>query len=266
MTHRTVNKPSVGRKLLLAAAVVGILNAPQGRAQSRPEASGAPGFEVASVRQDKVGGDRRSLVFSPGGITFTNVNLRDSIRAAYVVKDFQISAGSQLSNDRYDIIAKAAGPASEDQLREMLQGLLADRFNLKLHRETKELSMYALVVGKNGVKLQQAAGDGAAGTSQVDGGLVFRNFSMSDLADRLSRMRGFGVDRPVLDKTSLKGAFDFTLKLADNNADLHNVLEGRGEPSYSLFTLLQQVGLKLEPQKGPVEILIIDHAEKPTEN
>ena len=74
------------------------------------------------------------------------------------------------------------------------------------------------------------AGAGAAGTSQVDGGLVFRNFSMSDLADRLSRMRGFGVDRPVLDKTALKGAFDFTLKLADNNADLHNALEGRGEP------------------------------------
>jgi uncharacterized protein (TIGR03435 family) len=257
VTHRIVNKLGVGRSLVLAIA---------GLTTGLTILAGPPAFEVASVRQDKAGGDRRSLIFGPGGITFTNVNLRDCIRAAYVVKDFQISAGSQLSNDRYDIVAKATGPASEDQLREMLQGLLADRFNLKLHRETKELSMYALVVGKNGPKLQQAAGDGAAGTSQVDGGLVFRNFSMSDLADRLSRMRGFGVDRPVLDKTSLKGAFDFTLKLADNNADLHNALEGHGEPSYSLFTLLQQVGLKLEPQKGPVEILIIDHAEKPTEN
>ena len=268
MTHRIVNKPGLGKKLLLAAAGFAAVAGPIaiGRAQSRAEAVATPAFEVASVRPDKAGGDRRSLVFSPGGITYTNVTLRDCIRAAYVVKDYQISAGSQLSNERYDIVAKATGPASDDQLRQMLQALLADRFKLKLHRETKELSMYALVVGKNGPKLQQATGDGAAATSQADGGLVFRNYSMSDLADRLSRMRGFGVDRPVLDKTSLKGAFDFTLKLADNNADLHRALEGQGEPGYSLFTLIQQIGLKLESQKGPVEILVIEQTEKPSEN
>src|SRR4029077_1098134 len=102
------------------------------------EAVATTAFEVAKVRPDKAGGDRHSLVFSPGGITFTNVTLRDCIIAAYVVKNFQISAPSQLTNERYDIVAKSTGPASEDQLREMLQGLLADRFQLKLHRETKE--------------------------------------------------------------------------------------------------------------------------------
>src|SRR5205823_4888942 len=245
---------TAGLTALAGPIVVGILNA---------QDVATPAFEVASIRLDKRGGDKRSLVFSPGGITFTNVTLRESIRAAYVVRDFQISAGSQLTNERYDIAAKATGPASDDLLRAMLQALLADRFKLKLHREIKELSMYGLVVGKNGPKLQQAAGDGATGTSQVDGALVFRSFSMPDLADRLSRMRGFGVDRPVVDKTSLTGAFDFTLKLADNNADLHRALEGEGEQTYSLFTLIQQIGLKLEAQKGPVEILIIEQAGKP---
>jgi uncharacterized protein (TIGR03435 family) len=74
------------------------------------------------------------------------------------------------------------------------------------------------------------------------------------------------VDRPVLDKTSLKVAFDFTLKLADSNAELRRAAEGQGEQGYSIFTVLQQLGLKLEPQKGPVEILVIEQAEKPSEN
>src|SRR2546421_6397376 len=163
MTHRIINKSDLGRKLLMAAAgwiAFAGLTPPQIQAQSRAEAVATPAFEVASIRLDKRGGDKRSLVFSPGGITFTNVTLRESIRAAYVVRDFQISAGNQLTNERYDIVAKATGPASDDELRAMLQALLADRFKLKLRRETKEFSMYALVVGKNGPKLQQAAGEG----------------------------------------------------------------------------------------------------------
>ena len=255
MTHRTA------RLFLAIAGVAAVLDlaAPRSQAQSSS-------FEVASVRPDNIGGDRRSLVFSPNGITFTNVNLRDCIRAAYVVKDYQITVGGQLPNERYDIVAKAPGPASEDQLRVMLQGLLADRFKLKFHRETKELSLFALVVGKNGPKLKESTGEAAVAT--LDGGLVFRNYSMSDLAERLSRMRGAGIDRPVLDKTSLKGSYEFTLKLADNNADLRRALEGQGgEQNASIFTVVQQqLGLKLEPQKGPLEMLLIDHAEKASEN
>src|SRR4051794_20807067 len=113
------------RLAFLALPVGMAMIGPQGRAQSPVVTAG---FEVASIRLDTAGGDRRSLVFNPDGITYTNVTLRDCIRSAYAIKDYQISAASPLSNERYDIIAKAAGLASEDQLRLMLQRLLADRF------------------------------------------------------------------------------------------------------------------------------------------
>jgi uncharacterized protein (TIGR03435 family) len=100
----------------------------------------------------------------------------------------------------------------------------------------------------------------------ADGSLIFRNLSMAEFADRLSA-RPLKVDRPVVDKTGLKGTFDLTLKLASDNASLKHALEGFEQDS-SVFTVIQEfLGLKLEPEKGPVEILVIDHAEKvPTEN
>ena len=195
-----------------------------------------------------------------------NVSLRSCIQWAYGVRGYQISGPTWLTLERYDIVAKTPSPAADDQLRLMLQMLLESRFKLALHREMKDLPVYRLVRGKGGPKLHTAAGEGNNSMRPVGGGLEFRNFSMAELAARLSA-RPFSVDRPVLDKTGINGLFDFTMKIADNDAELKRTLEGmeRGASDFALF--LGQLGLKLQPQKGPVEILVIDRAEKvPIEN
>ena len=229
-------------------------------------------FEVASVKPNQTsraggeGSERENITGSPGSLTMRNVSLRSCIQWAYRMRGYQISAPGWLISERYDIVAKTPSPAADEQLRLMLQTLLADRFKLALHRETKDLPIYWLVAGKGAPKLQVAAGEGSSSMRPAGGSLVFRNFSMAELADRLSA-RPFSVDRPVLDKTGINGLFDFTMKLADNDGELKRTLEGmeRGASDFALF--LGQIGLTLQSQKGPVEILVIDHAEKaPIEN
>lgn len=131
--------------------------------------------------------------------------------------------------------------------------------------ETKEKPVYALVVAKNGPKLRPSK-DGDPSFGPIGGELVFRNFSMADLADRLSS-RPFKLDLPVLDRTALDGRFDFTLKLATNDAELKHTLEGMDQGP-SIFVFFQdQLGLKLESRKGPVEMVIVESAERiPVEN
>jgi uncharacterized protein (TIGR03435 family) len=136
----------------------------------------------------------------------------------------------------------------------MLQALLSERFKLAIHRESKERTVYELVVGKNGPKLHEVE----AGPGHSNGGhgsLSAQKMSMSHLADSLSRI----VDLPVLDMTGLKGAFDIELKWAPDGDDANGP---------SIFTAVQeQLGLKLEQRKGPMEIIVVDHAERvPTEN
>jgi uncharacterized protein (TIGR03435 family) len=236
------------------------------------QSAAPPAYEVASVKPNltgRAGGEgsqREDVASSPGSLTMRNVSLRSCIRWAYGVRDFQVSGPAWLASERFDIAAKPPSPASDGQLRLMLQTLLADRFQMTLHRETRELPVYALVAGKKGPRLQPAAGEGASSMRPDGGSLVFRNFTLRELADRLST-RPFSVDRPVLDKTELKGPFDFTVNLAANAAELKSTLEGmeRNQSDFALF--VEQLGLKLQPQKGPVEMLVIDRAEKvPIEN
>jgi uncharacterized protein (TIGR03435 family) len=197
-----------------------------------------------------------------------NVTLRSSIRWAYGVKDFEVAGPGWLETERYDIMAKASQPVPDSQLRLMLRALLAERFQLTLHRETRDVPVYALLVGRKGRKLEASKTEGPASVRPNGGALEFRNITMSDLADRLPA-RPFGIDRPVIDRTDLAGAFDFTMKLADNDAELKKNLERReADHDPSMFNApLQDLGLRLEPRKGPVEILVVDHARKvPVEN
>lgn len=148
---------------------------------------------------------------------------------------------------------------------QMLQALLADRFKLRIHRETKEVPVYLLVTGKKRPKLETDSGEGETSFRFSGKGANFEHTSMVDLAEFLS---GLGpVQRPVLDRTSLPGAFKFTLSLADIVADPTKPVD---KPSMfawsSIFAGLQEIGLKLEPSKAPVELLIIDHAELPSAN
>jgi uncharacterized protein (TIGR03435 family) len=233
--------------------------------------AGPDQFEVASVKPNRVGNaggesaPREKITASPGSLTMQSVSLQTCLKWAYGLRDFQISGPGWLTSERYDIVAKASGPSTEVELRAMLRTLLADRFKLKSHVETKEKPVYELIVAKNGPKLR-AAKDGDPSFGPAGGELIFRNFSMADLADRLSS-RPFKLDLPVLDRTGLDGRFDFALKLATNPDELKHTLEGM-EQGPSIFVFFQdQLGLKLESRKGPVEMLVVESAEKiPSEN
>jgi uncharacterized protein (TIGR03435 family) len=223
-------------------------------------------FEVASVRPTKDRSDE-SMVVNPGGIIYARVTLHNCIEAAYGVKPYQVSGPDWLDSDRFDITARALGAHSREEVMVMLRGLLADRFKLALHREKKELPVYALMPGKNGPKVHASQSDGDFSMGPAGGGIGFQKVSMTDFASLfLSRLPMIG--RPVLDKTGLTGKYDFTLSLTDRaGGDAAGIKRAAAEEGFSLFVYaLDQIGLRLEAQKAEIETLVIDHAEKPSEN
>ena len=231
-----------------------------------------PVFEAASVKpadpRERSQEGQKSVVLSPGRLTMRDVTLKTAIVTAYGVKDFQVSGPALLSSGRFDIVATAAGGAGDEQLKLMLQTLLADRFKLTMHRETKEMPVYALVVAKRGSKLQQAKNEGEGSMRMEGGRMTFRSYSLAQFADFLSKLRS--VDRPVLDMTGLTGHFDFAVQFADLLPDgsveaKHAAEQAFQDPSLPM-TMAEQLGLKLETRKAPVETLMIDRAERPSEN
>jgi uncharacterized protein (TIGR03435 family) len=184
------------------------------------------------------------------------------IQYAFGVREFQIAGGpGWLTTDRFDIVATTATPGSLNlnELEPYLQSLLADRFRFRYHRETRELQVYSLVVARGGPKLAAHSGEGEPSMSGHDGsGKISKSATNATMA-RPANTLGGELDRTVIDNTGLKGGYDFKLEWAPNPA------ADSVEPS--LFTALQdQLGLKLESTKGPVEIIVIDSIEKPSEN
>lgn len=226
-------------------------------------------FEVASIKPHD--GPLHSIFgFSSSGTraTYEVYSTSRLVMEAYNLNDYQVSFNVRQPEDEYyDIFAKAEGDGAptRNDFRQMLQTLLADRFKLKVHRETKEMPVYALVVGKNGPKLKESAPDAVwSGRGTVNGrnqAMAQTKATMEDIAEAI-RNNGF-LDRPVLDKTGLTGTYDFKIESTpqfriNNNPELGDI---------SVFTAVQdQLGLKLEPQKAPIEILVVDHIEKPTAN
>jgi uncharacterized protein (TIGR03435 family) len=190
------------------------------------------------------------------------MSARHLIRDAFAVKDFQIlGEPAWLGNNNYDFVATTAAPIklNDEVLQPYLQSLLADRFQLKYHRETKESPVYFLVAAKTGPKLTKHTG--ARGTDMDENGgkdkvaMSATKLTMAGLASWLARE----LDRPVIDHTTIGGEFDLKLEWSS---------EQIGESSGpSIFTALQeQLGLRLESGKGPVEMIVIDSIEKPSEN
>jgi uncharacterized protein (TIGR03435 family) len=235
-------------------------------AQAQPATN--PAFDVASVkpRPFKNAGAREQRI-NPDGISFLNATLADCIAAAWNVKRHQISGPDWLTRDRFDIIAKAEGTPGRDRLMLMFQALLAERFRLALHREMKDLPVYSLVVAKGGPKFHPST-TGAAEKGRIleNGALNFPHTSMQQFADFLAGLPP--VDRPVLDNTGLTGGFDFSLRLFETDGDMSIADTKRAlAAAEHVFTDIQeQLGLKLEPRKAPVEVLVIDRAERPVEN
>jgi uncharacterized protein (TIGR03435 family) len=261
--------------------------------QSPPAAK--PQFGVASVKPDPSPSLRHVLLPPVGGRLSTRMaSLQLLIQNAYGVQSFQISGGPEWMNSSgYDIEAKAEGNPGMSQIWLMLQSLLEDRFKLKVHRETKLLPVYALTVAKGGLKLSKPTEGECADANPVSGQrplapcgyttLAFepatgldvegRQVVIADLIKTLSAI----LQRPLLDKTEFHGRFDVNLRFAyDQEVTVGIANPWRqsnpgqsGDPasSASIMTALQQqLGLRLEAAKGPVEILVIDHAERPTEN
>jgi uncharacterized protein (TIGR03435 family) len=194
-------------------------------------------------------------------IDFTNITLRMCIWRAYGFKPYQVIAPDWTEQERFVIQAKASGPAPEKTILEMLQTLLADRFKLALHREVREMSVYGLVVARNGPKLSPTKDDTK---SMISGGTdtVFEGISMDVLANVLTS----SLDRPVLDETGLKGKYDFKLTWAERKRK-GPPQEGAPTDVPSVFTALPaMVGLRLEARRAPMEVLVVDHVERPTEN
>jgi uncharacterized protein (TIGR03435 family) len=325
-------------QVIMGAALV-VFTSCAARAQST---EGTPAFEVASIKPaapPASAGMFRVMMrggpgsADPGQLTYTNVTLKNVLVNAYGVKGYQISGPSWLDSERYDIVAKIPQGATKEQFMLMLQNLLAERFKLTLHREKKDLPMYALVVGKGGPKMKESVdspvpGDGAASGSggapappppppppppggriamgsdgfpklppgAGRGGLMmmmmngrFRMTANQQSMSGLTEMLGNQLGRPVVDMTGLTAKYDFTLDFApeegqrmigpmgampqppppppgEGGAPAASAPDSQSGPS--LFTAVQeQLGLKLDPKKGPVDLLVIDHLEKvPTEN
>jgi bla regulator protein blaR1 len=283
-------------------------------------------FEVASIKPSDPDARGRMLSLQPGGgLRVTGWTLKGLIAFAYDVRDFQIAGGpGWIDSARYDIMAKAERSDSSDlpndprsiteeqlkinaeRVRLRLQALLAERFQLAIHRETREAPVYALVIGKNGPKLTEAkqgegpnpadvtktdpvqvAGRGEGGAGPVGRMMGGGRGPMGRMMMGIGQLNGEGVTlqflvqalsnqlgRPVLDKTGLTGHYDFKLQWTPGPGEGPNFgPPGPDAPpppdpnGPSIFTAVQeQLGLRLESTKGPVEIIVVDRAEKASEN
>jgi uncharacterized protein (TIGR03435 family) len=250
------------------------------------------GFEVASIRVSSDVTGQMQIGVSPSGVfTAQNVTLKTLIQQAYDIRSFQISGGpSWLDTQTYDVTAKAGNTAvSEDDIRKMtsvqrdafkqqfsrmLQSLLADRFQLKMHLEVRELPVYAMVATQTSPMIRSSknnAGSVSRLTMRpVEGGQVEITGTGVPLASLIKALSN-QLDRVVLDQTGMDGQYDFKLVFSRDSAP---ALQGGQEPTTSsenggpsLFTALpEQLGLKLEAQKGPVQMLVVDSAQKPSAN
>jgi uncharacterized protein (TIGR03435 family) len=246
-------------------------------------AAGSTAFEVASIKPNKSGGGRSSSGFNHGRFTATNAGIKTLLQYdAYGIPEGQIQGGpAWLSSDRFDIEAKVddataekMGKLSRDERnnldRQLIQQLLADRFKLVVHWETQQLPVYALIVAKNGPKLEKAKDASSTGVSSNNGKLTAKGVTMERLAQTLTSLTSRELGRFVIDKTGIEGRYDLALTWSpeDRSAAMVNAsADNAAPPGPSIFTALQeQLGLKLESTKGPVERLVIDHIEQPSEN
>jgi uncharacterized protein (TIGR03435 family) len=221
-----------------------------------PKFEVASSFDVAAVRPGEPGVNGTYVLCESGRFTVYHDTLKALIQSAWRLRDVQVLGGpGWIESDEFYIAAKGDSTASADQCRAMVQALLADRFKLALHREMRQLPVYALVVDPKGPKFHESEASTRPDMTGGPGEMKAQRISTGILAQSLSRL----LDRPVLDQTGLTGRYDFKLEWTpDGDA------AGTGA---SIFAAVQeQLGLRLETKTGPMEVLVIDHVEKPSEN
>jgi uncharacterized protein (TIGR03435 family) len=266
-----------------AALLIGAISLPATTAfaqSAAPHAQASPlaTFDVASVRPMSYGDDARSHIYNPSRTSefkAVNVTLRALLEVAYGIPETQMLSGpAWAATDKFDVEAKSDSKFNEQLAalsveqgkqakRQMLQALLADRFKLGAHAETREMPVFALVIAKGGPKLVKTDVSGTAlsggrGRISIKGG----DDALAVLTFELSWRLG----RPVIDQTGLGGRYELTLNWTEDDGPSPAAASDVSSAP-SLFTAIQeQLGLKLEPTKSPVPVLVIDHAEKPSEN
>jgi uncharacterized protein (TIGR03435 family) len=232
--------------------------------------SNGPVFDEASIRPSQTPQGRglpslrEDIKTEPARLTMSNVTLNTAARWAYKLGVYEISGPDWISNDRYDILATAAAPVSEDQIRTMLQSLLAERFKLTVHRQQKDVSGYALAMGKKTPKITEVTEGGGGEGSMTGAALVFEGHKMP--LSRLTDILASALKLPVRNMTGLEGNYDFKL-------DMRSYLLNRqpGDPPLDLAGIAitaidEQLGLRLEARKIGVNMLMVDRAEKPGDN
>jgi uncharacterized protein (TIGR03435 family) len=234
-------------------------------------------FEVASLKPSDGQGQGGGIRPTPGGQRYqaTNCPIKLMIQVAYRVKAEQVVGGpGWLDTDRFDMEAKAEKPSNADELHVMLMNLLVERMQLKFHHVKQDMPMYALTVGKGGPKLtpHEAANAGEPWIDQAQEKFLHMKMkatsaSMDYFAFRLSQL----LDRPVVDLTNLTGGYDFNLEYTrelppgfPEGGKINGEDPDTSGPT--VFAAVKQLGLELKGQKGPVEVIVIDHVEKPTGN
>jgi uncharacterized protein (TIGR03435 family) len=246
-----------GLARLAAAGFIALVIVPRAYTQTPPS------FEVAAIRPNHSGSVDSNVDSTPGGrLTVTNETIRDLILLAFSVKDYQLSgAPGWIGSERYDIAAKTAGAPKvgfEDE-KSLLRGLLAERFAMKSHLETQTGTVYSLRIGKSGSKLTRHD-DGTGTKARAScGHLLGGRVTTAVLATMLSRQ----LEHDVIDETGLPGKYDFELNWTPDTGRCSESSDDRP----SIFTAVQeQTGLVLEATKGPIQILVIDHIERPSAN
>ncbi len=228
-----------------------------------------PAFEAASLKVSKEMSwrDRSDI----GLITQRGATLRDLVSLAYGVQEDRVTGGPKwIDSDRFDVDAKSAGPAQLPELSRMLQTLLAERFHLETHKELRQVPGYALVVVRGGIRAKPADSEERPSSNSHNGSLTARAIKMDRFAEWLARRTA----SPVVDATGLTTPFDFTMEwdatldrtgLTSSMADA--VPTATTPKGQTLFVALQeQLGLRLEPRNVPLELIVVDRAEKPTVN
>lgn len=245
--------------------MLGLANAPRIWAQTQPAAAPArPAYEVASIKPNNSGSGGSSSNGSKGQIVFTNRSLKRLIARAYNVQLFQVVGPDWTEKLHFDIVARYPPDTKDDDRPLMLRTLLEDRFKLSVHKESKELPGYALVVAKGGFKLRpvEPGGSTTHSNGQRVQNLTATKTSMAALADLLARSLG----ETVVDRTGIRGVYNFELHWSTDDAQSPGDNDVSEAPS--LFTALQEtLGLRLQREKVPSEIIVVDHVERvPTAN
>jgi uncharacterized protein (TIGR03435 family) len=269
----------------MAAVVIafGQARAPQAQAagQTTVAQEKLPAFDVASIKQNKSALSDYLLVFNSSGVNIENLSLLSIIREAYGIPNYPddrfIGIPGWAITEKFDIEAKVDDAhlaelkkLSLDKRKLMLQALLADRFKLRAHHETRELPIYELVISQDGPKLQVSPPSPVPSDLKMDRGRITgQKIGMYRLETTLEQV----LSRTVVDKTGLRGLYDFTLSWSPDEAaaplaqNRNGAAQGQAASGPSIFTAIEeQLGLKLTPTEGPLEVLVIDHVEQPSAN